>query len=198
MADEELDEVEAANNDILAQIIQGWESQRGSEDIRMRTSALSIFGSAMESNIRGMGPNVVSAGVDLCLNVLALEPELEKGILRRAAIVVILSFVKALDEAKQSGRTLGFGLTEESRVDIQRSLEYVASTDNDGLVKQHARDVVESLENWRMATLIPTGATSDPSGFGGGGLTSLAGLAVNPGAQGQNNGVARPRIEEVE
>ena len=199
MADEEeFDEEELAKNDILAQIIQGWESQRGSEDIRMRTSALSIFGSAMESNIRGMGPNVVSAGVDLCLNVLALEPELEKGILRRAAIMVILSFVKALDEAKQSGRTLGFGLTEESRIDIQRSLEYVAGTDNDGLVQQHARDVVESLENWRMATLIPTGATSDASSIGGGGLTSLAGLAVNTGAQDQNNGVARPRIEEVE
>lgn len=203
MADaEDLDEEELAKNDILAQIIQGWESQRGSEDVRMRTSALSIFGSAMESNIRGMGPSVVSAGVDLCLNVLTLEPELEKAILRRAAIVVILGFVKALDEARQAGRTLGFGLTEESRVDIQRSLEYVAATDNDGLVQQHARDVVESLENWRMASLIPTGVASEAAAgsIGSAGLTSLAGLAVNPAttAQGPNNGSSRPRIEEVE
>lgn len=188
-------EEEKAKNDVLAQILQGWESKRGSEDVRMRASSLSIFGSALESNISGVGPTRVSAGVDLCLNVLAMEPEMEKGILRRAAILVILGFVKALDAAKETGRKLGFGLTSDSRVDIVRTLEYIAGTDNDGLVRQHANDVIESLENWQMAGLIPQqNDMSAPPG-----LTRLAGLHVNPeGNLVDGSGRARPRIEEVE
>ncbi|KAL7934864.1 hypothetical protein V8C35DRAFT_300017 [Trichoderma chlorosporum] len=195
MGDEEETPDQKANNEILTQIVQGWESKRGSEDIRMRTSALSIFGNAIETNIIGMGPTLVSAGVDLSINVLAMEPELEKGILRRAAILVILSFVRALDGAKESGRTLGFGLTNQSREDIQRTLSYIAATDNDGLVQQHASDVVESLENWGMASLLPsrTEASTVP------GLTRLAGLHVNPeGTLVDASGRPRPRIEEVE
>ncbi|KKP03882.1 hypothetical protein THAR02_04031 [Trichoderma harzianum] len=195
MADEEETPEQLANNEILAQIVQGWESKRGSEDIRMRTSALSIFGNAIETNIIGMGPTIVSAGVDLSINVLAMEPELEKGILRRAAILVILSFVKALDKAKESGQKLGFGLTNQSREDIQRTLSYIAATDNDGLVQQHARDVVESLENWGMASLLPSQAEASAVP----GLTTLAGLHVNPeGTLVDASGRPRPRIEEVE
>lgn len=191
-------------NDVLAQIIQGWESKRGSEDIRMRTSALSILGTALETSIRGVGATIASASVDLCLNVLTLEPELEKGILRRAAIVVILSFVRALAAAKEEqqssfgsgGGGLGFGLTEESRVDIQRSLEYIAATDNDGLVREHARDVVESLEAWRMTSLLPHPSANDAGSAGDGALNRLAGLQVNPDVTG--GGGQRPRIEEIE
>lgn len=193
--EEELTEEQKVSNDILAQIVQGWESKRGSEDIRMRASALSIFSSALETNIGGIGATLVSAGVDLCLNILAMEPGMEAGILRRAAIIVILGFVKALNEAKESGRTLGFGLTESSRADIQRTLEYVAATDTDGLVQQHARDVVDSLENWQMVSLLPTTQASSLPGLAG-----LAGLAVNPIIGGSQAGgtTTRPRIEEIE
>ncbi|EEU42524.1 uncharacterized protein NECHADRAFT_39804 [Fusarium vanettenii 77-13-4] len=192
--DEDLTEEERANNDILAQILQGWESKRGSEDVRVRTSALSIFGAALETNIGGIGPTLVSASVDLCVNILAMERELETAILRRAAILNVLSFVRALDAAKESGRKLGFGLTNESREDILRTLQYVAATDGDGLVKQHANDVIESLENWQMASMLPT--QSQPSGPA---LTNLAGLHVNPsGTLVDASGRPRPRIEEVE
>ncbi|KAL7798209.1 hypothetical protein V8C37DRAFT_369098 [Trichoderma ceciliae] len=195
LADGEETPGDIANDEILAQIVQGWESKRGSEDVRMRASALSIFGNAIETNIIGMGPNLVSAGVDLSINVLAMEPELEKGILRRAAILVILSFVRALDKAKESGQRLGFGLTDQSREDIQRTLSYIAATDNDGLVQQHARDVVESLENWGMASLLPGQAEARAAP----GLTRLAGLHVNPeGTLVDVSGRPRPRIEEVE
>jgi hypothetical protein len=195
MADEDETPDDMANNEILAQIVQGWESKRGSEDVRMRTSALSIFGNAIETNIVGMGPTLVSAGVDLSINILAMEPELEKGILRRAAILVILSFVRALDKAKESGQRLGFGLTDQSREDIQRTLSYIAATDNDGLVQQHARDVIESLENWGMASLLPSQAEANAAP----GLTRLAGLHVNPeGTLVDAAGRPRPRIEEVE
>ncbi|GAO16660.1 uncharacterized protein UV8b_00775 [Ustilaginoidea virens] len=188
--DEELAKVEKINNEILSQILQGWESKRGSEDVRMRTSALSIFGSALESNIVGVGSLLVSNAVDLCVNILTLERGLEYGILRRAAILVILGVVRAMHQAKESGRSLGFGLTESSRKDIQRTLSYVADTDNDGLVQQHARDVVESVQSWHVGTLLSQQAATSPS------LSRLEGLALNPGRGGI--GRPRPQIEEVE
>lgn len=192
--EEEVTEEERARNDILAQILHGWESKRGTEDVRIRTSALSIFGAVIETNIGGIGPTLVSGSVDLCVNILAMEREMETAILRRAAILNVLSFVRALDAAKESGRKLGFGLTDESREDIVRTLQYVAQTDNDGLVQQHAKDVVESLENWQMARILPPQeSTSSP------GLTRLAGLHVNPsGTLVDAAGKSRPRIEEVE
>nr|RBR00373.1 hypothetical protein FVER53263_11422 [Fusarium verticillioides] len=192
--EEEVTEEERARNDILAQILQGWESKRGAEDVRIRTSALSIFGAAIETNIGGIGPTLVSGSVDLCINILAMEREMETAILRRAAILNVLSFVRALDAAKESGRKLGFGLTDESREDIVRTLQYVAQTDNDGLVQQHAKDVVESLENWQMASILPPQEPTNSPGF-----TQLAGLHVNPsGTLVDAAGKPRPRIEEVE
>ncbi|RBQ67091.1 hypothetical protein FVER14953_11422 [Fusarium verticillioides] len=192
--EEEVTEEERARNDILAQILQGWESKRGAEDVRIRTSALSIFGAAIETNIGGIGPTLVSGSVDLCINILAMEREMETAILRRAAILNVLSFVRALDAAKESGRKLGFGLTDESREDIVRTLQYVAQTDNDGLVQQHAKDVVESLENWQMASILPPQEPTSSPGF-----TQLAGLHVNPsGTLVDAAGKPRPRIEEVE
>lgn len=187
-------EEEKAGNAIIAQILQGWESKRGTEDVRMRASALSIFGVALETNIVGIGPTIVSNAVDLCINVLAIERDLEYGILRRAAIVAVLSFVRALDQARESGHTLGFGLTDSSREEIQRTLNYVADTDNDGVVQQHARDVVESLGNWHASSLLSQPTLANPDG-----LARLAGLTVNPEANRSDiSKQPRPRIEEVE
>ncbi|KAF7539010.1 hypothetical protein G7Z17_g12510 [Cylindrodendrum hubeiense] len=192
--DEEMTEEDKERNDILAQILQGWESKRGSEDVRIRASALSIFGTAIETSIGAIGPTLVSASVDLCISVLSMEREMETAILRRAAILNVLSFVRALDNARESGRSLGFGLTNESRDDILRTLRYVAGTDNDGLVQQHAKDVIESLETWQVASMMPS--QNLPSGPE---LTSLAGLHVNPsGTLVDAAGRPRPRIEEVE
>lgn len=188
--DDETEE-EKARNEMVARIVQGWESKRGTEDVRIRASALSIFAAAMETNIAGLGSTAVSTAVDLCANILTVETEVEKGILRRAAVLLILDFVLALDKAKQERRRLGFSLTGQSREDIMRILQYVADVDNDGLVKQHARDVVESLQNWEMASFVP-----DNRELGDVTLTKLAGLSVNPELS-QRSG-PRPRIEEIE
>ncbi|KAG6089369.1 hypothetical protein E4U15_003189 [Claviceps sp. LM218 group G6] len=196
-------ETERANNEILAQIIQGWESKRGSEDIRMRASALSIFGAALEVNIAGMGPSLVSNAVDLCVHVLSVERDMEYAILRRAAILAILGFVRALHEARQSGRSPGFGLTMSSREDIQRTLEYVAEADNDGLVQQHARDVVESLRDWQIGSLLAQRQQQQQQseGMAGGlglSLSRLAGLNVNVSPEEGIGGQIRRRIEEID
>ncbi|SPO03831.1 related to D-ribulokinase [Cephalotrichum gorgonifer] len=192
---DDVPEEEKMQNEILSRIVEGWESKRGSEDVRMRTSALSILATALETNISGVGPSLVSAGVDLCLFVLAFEPELEKGILRRAAIIYILGFARALDAARREGRRLGFGLTDESREDILRTLKYVEATDNDGLVQRHALDVIESLENLHMANLLHQN--------GGGGPAVERVVRMDPrldvyGGGGRINSGPRPRIEEID
>ncbi|KAI1214422.1 uncharacterized protein F4807DRAFT_408030 [Annulohypoxylon truncatum] len=193
-------EEERARNEIIAQIVSGWDSKRGAEDIRMRASALSLFSAGIETNISGLGAPLVQNAVDLCLNALALESGPETGILRRAAIVLILHVVRALADARESGkRSLGFALAEQSRAEIARALEYVAQTDTDGLVREHARDVVESLHNWRLSALVP--AASEVRGDGPAALTRLAGLDIGvdarPSLPALEPGV-RPRIEEVE
>ena len=196
--DENITEEEKANNDILAQIVQGWESKRGSEDIRMRTSALSIFGSSLEVNIAGIGATLVASSVDLCVNILTLEREMEQGILRRAAIITILNFVKAISQAREAKKSLGFGLTDQSREDIRRTLEYVAATDNDGLVKEHATEVVEILD------ILQSGAmggllSEQQAARGGSGLSSLSGLVVNPVTTINEDVVGKhPGIEEID
>ncbi|XDG03644.1 hypothetical protein ABKA04_003259 [Annulohypoxylon sp. FPYF3050] len=194
-------EEERAREQVIAQIVGGWDGKRGAEDIRMRASALSIFSVGVETNMAGLGPTLVQNSVDLCLNVLALESGPETGILRRAAIILIHHVVRALAEARESGKRLGFTLAEASRADITRSLEYVAQTDNDGLVQQHARDVVESLRNWQLSTLVPGVSEIRGEGIGSGAFTQLAGLDVcvgeRPSLPSLEPGV-RPRIEEVE
>lgn len=185
-------EEEKVKNDILARIVQGWESKRGSEDVRMRASALSIFAVGLEINVAGMGAGPVQASMDMCVSILTMESEMEKAILRRAAIVLVLTLVRALADARDRGQPLGFTLTDASREDVLRVLEYVASTDNDGLVQQHARDVVESLRNWQMASMLPE--TRDPPP----GLARIAGLKLErPSLPAVEPGV-RPKIEEVE
>lgn len=176
------------DNEILQQIVSGWESKRGTEDVRIRASAVSILSSAIEANVAGIGSNLISTIVDLSIHILTLEPEPERGILRRSAIFLIMGFVRALDSARAEGRKLGFGFVGQSLDDIQRILKYVEETDNDGLVRQHARDVVERLQTWQMSMLLPPKNNQMD-------IQELAGLSITPG---DANYRIRPRIEEIE
>ncbi|KAM7222081.1 hypothetical protein V8F06_002586 [Rhypophila decipiens] len=207
---------EKAREEILARIVSGWESRRGTEDVRIRASALSIFSSAVETNIAGLGPTMLYTAVDLCVSILRMETDMEKGILRRAAVLLVLSFVRALDKARSERRssTLGIGFGMAAQQDILTALGYVAQTDNDGLVRQHAGDVIESLENWNVASLVGDASDGGLLGGMGAGLPRLAGLVVDPGRSMSAAHVARrdgsaaggygnrprshPRIEEIE
>jgi hypothetical protein len=194
----DLPEEEREKNEIISHLIEGWESKHGTEDVRMRASALSILGHAMETNITGLGASYVVIAVELAMKILQLEPEPEKGILRRAGILLVLSFLRALDNARQMGKRLGFGLPAQE--DVARTIQYIAVTDNDGLVKQHAIDVLESLENWKMTQLASEAEDLQEYHQLGAGITKLAGLEVNPdiSAQKESSSQLRPRIEEIE
>ncbi|RKF56856.1 putative protein required for cell viability [Golovinomyces cichoracearum] len=141
--------------EIVSQIVTGWESRRGMEDVRVRSSAVTILGAAIKSNIQNIKTSFLSAALDLSIHILTIEREIEKGILRRAAVVLIMNFLQALDSARIEGCALGFGLANDGLVDVQRILEYTESTDNDNMVRQHSRDVLESLESWSIKSLIP-------------------------------------------
>lgn len=184
-------EAEFQESQILAHIVSGWESKRGSEDVRIRASALAILGSGIEANISGVLSTLISAAVDTSIHTLNLEPELEKAILRRAAILLIMSFVRALDTAREQGKRLGFGIAGQSLDDIRAVVGYVASSDNDGLVRQHARDVVEGLQAWQLNALLPSHTEQNE-------IQQLAGLNITPMGVEDSSGRVRPRIEEIE
>ena len=176
-------------DEVLSQIISGWESKRGSEDVRIRASALSILGSAIEINVAGIGSNIISTAVDMSIHILTLEPEPEKGILRRSAILLIMNFIQALDSAREQGTKVGFGLVGKNLDDVRRVLKYVENSDNDGLVRQHARDVIDGLQTWEFNALLPSQGPQVE-------IQEIAGLTINPG--GGTNAKMRPRIEEIE
>ncbi|KAL8864942.1 MAG: hypothetical protein Q9174_007155, partial [Haloplaca sp. 1 TL-2023] len=105
---EEHDDVDELNNTI-AKTVEGWADTGREEDIRIRSSALSILGTAIETNIGGLGASVTSTAIDCVLAILKLEKGSEKAILRRSAVMIIMSIIKALDAAEETGRGLGFG-----------------------------------------------------------------------------------------
>ncbi|KAH8684758.1 hypothetical protein BGZ60DRAFT_427106 [Tricladium varicosporioides] len=180
------------DEEMLAQIVSGWESKRGEEDVRVRASALSILGEVMEANISGMSSTLVSKAIDTSIHILTLELSPSRGILRRAAILLIMHFVKALDTARSEGKKLGFGFVGQSLADVKRILAYVEEADGDGLVRQHAKDVIGGLTDWEVNSLIPP-EVLHPSEVG-----ELRGLHVRPGNGIEEGGRMKPRIEEVE
>jgi hypothetical protein len=189
--DEALDAEAEEENEILSQIVTGWESKRGSEDIRIRASAISILGSGIEANIVGVESNILAAAVDLSIHILTLETEPEKGILRRAAVLLIMSFVRALDSARAEGKKLAFGFAGQSLEDVQRILGYIEASDNDELVRQHARDVIEGLRAWQINALLPPQQEGTE-------IQELAGLSIHPRDEEGSSGRVRPKIEEIE
>ena len=190
---------EATEEDVvserLAKIVEGWEGKDAEEDVRVRTSALSILGAASQTNVGGLGSALTSTALDLAISVLTLELGEEKAILRRAAVLLILNLAKAMDRAGEEGRKLNFGFGGESLEEVVRVLRYVEATDRDDLVKEHTAAVIESLEAWRSKTFLGgssfegIGSTSTSMQDGG----RLAGLSVHPSLPSST----RPRIEEV-
>lgn len=182
----QLEEDQEEGYELLQQIVEGWGSKRGEEDVRIRASALAILGTAIEVNVAGLGSSITSSAVDLSINILALESEPEKAILRRAAILLIMSLIRALDQTNP-----GFGFAGQSLDDVLRILKYIETVDNDGLVRQHAKDVIEGLETWQMKSLLEASKPQARSSSLGDGLASLS-LGATSGSE------RKPRIEEID
>ena len=189
---EEEDEASAR----LAQVLEGWEGRDGEDDVRIRTSAVLILGVAIETNIAGMGSTTVSTAVDLAISISKAETAQEKAILRRAAVLLIMSVVRALDKAGEEGRQLGFGFAGKNLTEVITVLQYVETTDSDDLVVGHVKAVIESLKAWQSKSLlgVTTSRLSELSPRLGLEGNRLAGLSVNPDVPTGS----RPLIEEMD
>ena len=180
----------------LSKVLEGWEGKDGEEDVRIRTSALSILGSAVEANLAGMGSTIVSTAIDLGIAILKFETIQEKTILRRAAVLIVMSLIKALDKARDEGQTLGFGFAGESLQEVVQVMRYIQDTDSDDVVLGHVQEVIESLEIWQSKSLLGISKIEQDNAAGriGHGSYRLAGLSVSPDI----STTSRPRIEEIE
>lgn len=207
-----------------ASILDAWAagttSDSNPDDLRARASAMSILASAIESSLAGLGPSIASASVEVALATLSIEPGPESAILRRAAVVLLLDLVKALNTARDSGLDLGFGFAFTSSSffslssqdsfcqpssianisDIFRVLSYLETRETDTLVQGHVRTLVESMEAYIQKSLsIETQyRMGEEPKFELG--DRLAGLDVQPLSTAHNYplSVSRPRIEEIE
>lgn len=150
----------------VASTVEGWADTGREDDIRIRTSALSILGTAIETNIAGVGATVTSTAVDCVLAILKLERSKERAILRRAAVMVIMSVVKAIDAAEERGQQLGFGFAGENLTEVISVLRYMEVTDMDEVVVGHVRAVVESLEAWQQKSLLGSSRSRETSEMG--------------------------------
>ncbi|KAI2789423.1 hypothetical protein POX_d04911 [Penicillium oxalicum] len=208
-------------NAFAASIVAAWgagaPSDEEPEDLRVRASALSILASAVQTNILGLGPTIISSLLDLAMATLTLEPATESAILRRASVVLILDVLKALDSAREArnGQDLGFGFslidedpllssrennrrgpsTVASIPRMLRTLGFVESVETDGIVRGHLRALTESLEAW-MEKSIMWGIGAQNGGEPKLELGDrIAGLDIDPLA---GRGSGEPRIEEIE
>ncbi|KAL3479307.1 hypothetical protein BJX99DRAFT_244913 [Aspergillus californicus] len=197
-----------------ANVVAAWAagSSRDEEpdDLRVRASALSILATAVQTNIIGLGPPILSSAVDLALATLTLEPDSEAAILRRASAILLLDILKSLDEAREARRSqnVGFGFTladetvynprsgaysgnerEPTTIGnipcILRALATVEAHETDTIVRGHIRALTESLEAWVEKSIL-WGIGHSSGGGDGDGQPRLelgdriAGLDINP------------------
>jgi len=146
--DEEEDEALTSH---ATQILTSWPSTNETEDQRMRTSALSILGAAIETNPTGLGQRIISDALGVCMSILTLETAVGAAILRRAAVVCICGILKALVGLGEDGdgevwREGVWEVVKGRIVEIRRVVGYLLVTDGDGLVREQARAVMENLD----------------------------------------------------
>ncbi|PVH99912.1 hypothetical protein DM02DRAFT_415353 [Periconia macrospinosa] len=189
--------VEQAERDALFKIVDGWEDTGVEEDVRVRASALSILGSVFEKRLEMLRQVSVDAGLQMVLLILTVETGEVKGLLRRAAVLVVMGLLKGMDGLLEDGRESAAGMGVNQMEEVERVMRWVASEDADGLVKDHARSVVEGLETWRMKKLyrindgVRLGANLELEG-------ELRGLDVRPLQSNEAGGRKKLMVEEIE
>ena len=178
----------------LSKIVKGWEDAGVEEDVRIRASALSLFGTVLEKRAGFVGQKSVDAGLQIVLLVLTVETGESFFILRRAAVLVVMGLLRALDESLDAGETGPVDLGMRQQSEVERVLRWVRDEDGDELVRDHAASVIEGLETLRMKKLYRVrdeGVRLGPDlGLEGG----LRGLNVTLAGEGKRRMV----VEEIE
>ncbi|ORY06516.1 hypothetical protein BCR34DRAFT_604192 [Clohesyomyces aquaticus] len=182
----------------LLKIVQGWEDTGIEEDVRARASALSILGSVMEQRVELLSQITVDGALQMALTILVLETGAEKGILRRAAVLVVMGLLRSMDAWLEDGKEGAVGLGMKQSEEVERVMRWVADGDGDDLVKSHAENVLEGLETWRMKKLFKLRDEGFKLGPNLGLEGNLRGLEVTPLADETKTLLRRPVVEELE
>ena len=151
--DDDASAADQADFEALDKIVKGWGDTGIEEDVRIRASALSIFGAVLENRLQFVSQATVDAGLQIVLLVLTMETAEAFFILRRAAVLVVMGLLRALDEELDAGHDSSVGLSMKQQDEVERVLRWVKDEDRDKLVGDHAASVVEGLETLRMKKL---------------------------------------------
>ena len=184
--------------ELLERVVKGWEDTAEQEDVRLRASALSILGLILEHRLEMVQQTMVDTAVEIMLNILVLEVEPEKSILRRAATLISMGLLKGMDRAFEERSEGKVGLETGKLDEVERVMKWVHNEDSDDMVRGYAESVLEGLATWRMKSwfgLRAEGALEAPRFE----LEDrLRGLTVNPQLCDEGQMRVKSGIEEIE
>ncbi|KAJ4372843.1 hypothetical protein N0V83_003134 [Neocucurbitaria cava] len=179
------DPSERVERDALAKIVQGWKDTGVEEDVRIRTSALSVLSTVLENQLRSLNQPTIDAVLQMVLLILSMETSEEKAILRRAAVLVIMGLLRGFDSALENGEDVPVRLSINQQNEVERLVKWVRDDDVDALVRDHAASVVEGLETLRLKELYKVRDEGLRLGPDLGLEGELRGLDVKPDLEGK-------------
>ena len=192
------DATDRAEIDALSGILHEWENTGLEEDVRIRTSALSVLSMVLEHRLDMARQSMVDVSVQLVLTMLTMETSEAKAMLRRAAVLVLLGLLRGLDTRLEGRRGGAVDLSMAQQQEVESVARWVQDADVDALAREHADAVVEGLETLRVKRLFrmrdaglrlgPELALAD----------NLQGLHVTPGALGGGTTKKGIFVEEME
>jgi hypothetical protein len=189
---------EQAERNALLKIVKGWEGIGIEEDVRIRASALSILSSVLEKRLELLNQAAVDAALQMVLLVLTIEHDQAKGILRRAAVLVVMGLLRGMDALLEDGRESVAGLGAKQIGEVEKVVRWIQSEDADGLVRDHAGSVLEGLETWRLKQLYKIRDEGLRLGPDLGLEGNLRGLDVRPLEDGEGRAERGRIVEEIE
>ncbi|KAF1994581.1 hypothetical protein P154DRAFT_25846 [Amniculicola lignicola CBS 123094] len=189
---------EQADRDALFRIVQGWENTGIEEDVRIRTSALSILGTIFEKRLELLSQVTVDAGLQMVLLIMAMEGGAAKGILRRSTVLVVMGVLKGMDALLEEGKNGAVGMGSKQTEEVERVMKWARDEDEDDLVKSHAESVLEGIEIWRMKKVYKIRDEGFTLGANLGSEGNLRGLDVHPLADENKPGRQGLIVEEIE
>jgi hypothetical protein len=128
-----------------------------------------------------------------------VETSSPKSILRRAAVLVVMGMLRAMDSRLEAGQQQGssIGLRHTQQEEVERVMRWARDEDADALVREHAASVVEGLETLEMKKLYRIRDEGLRLGADLGLEGPLRGLDMQARGQ-ERQGQARLMVEEIE
>jgi hypothetical protein len=195
----EYSETEDKEREALLRVVKGWEETGVEEDVRVRASAMSVLGTVLEERLDMVSQVSIDASLQTVLLVMTVETSSPKSILRRAAVLVVMGMLRAMDSrleaGQQQGSSIGLGHTQQE--EVERVMRWARDEDADALVREHAASVVEGLETLEMKKLYRIRDEGLRLGADLGLEGPLRGLDMQARGQ-ERQGQARLMVEEIE